>query len=171
MHSAAQTCTNAERGGRDVLGHVHLAALRRCALGDGAQHDGPSRRKRLALRLDHRADRHGSRSVPDHPPSHAAEARRCCACPRTGRRLLRSRASQLRTGVEDNFASTDAAVNGVSVRLEDADVAGNTQLLDMTPGSSLRFLDSALAVGRTFTDPTLRYHDQRSTALMPPART
>ena len=55
--------------------------------------------------------------------------------------------------MEDNFASTDAAVNGVSVRLEDADVAGNTQLLDMTPGSSLRFLDSALAVGRTFTDP------------------
>jgi len=53
----------------------------------------------------------------------------------------------------DNFAATDPAVNGVTIRLA-ADYATRTQskLIDTTPGTT-SFGDAPLAAGRTFTDP------------------
>lgn len=50
----------------------------------------------------------------------------------------------------DSFPTTWAVVNGVSVRV----VSGSASyLVDMTPTSSYGFQDSALVVGKTFTDP------------------
>ncbi len=48
------------------------------------------------------------------------------------------------TGVFDDFTAADPTVNGVIIR--------TTGVLDMTP-STPSFLDAALAVGKTFTDP------------------
>ncbi len=57
------------------------------------------------------------------------------------------------SGVFDDFQASDPAVQGVLIRTEG--------LLDMTPATP-SFLDAALAVGQTFTDPAtgLRVHTQ-----------
>lgn len=56
-------------------------------------------------------------------------------------------------GVFDNFLPADPAVQGVSVRVNrDPAVIAQSRLIDTTPGSASFFHDSALAVGRSFTD-------------------
>jgi hypothetical protein len=54
----------------------------------------------------------------------------------------------------DDFASTDPAVNGVTIRLDPTDLSStdNTLLIDTTP-STATFSDAALAPGQIFTDP------------------
>jgi len=53
----------------------------------------------------------------------------------------------------DNFSSTDAVVNGVSIRIgKDYTKLTQSQLIDATPGTT-SFTDAALGVGKTFTDP------------------
>ena len=54
----------------------------------------------------------------------------------------------------DGFASTDAVVNGISIRLgKDYSQLIQSQLLDATPATT-SFTDSALGAGKTFTDGT-----------------
>ena len=53
----------------------------------------------------------------------------------------------------DNFAATDPAVNGVTVRLAaDYTTRSQSKLIDTTPGTT-SFGDAPLGVGKTFTDP------------------
>jgi chitodextrinase len=57
------------------------------------------------------------------------------------------------TGIFDNFAATDPAVNGVTIRVApNPTTIVQSQLLDATPDTTT-FADSPLAVGRTFADP------------------
>lgn len=53
----------------------------------------------------------------------------------------------------DNFSPTSPVVNGVSIRMAPDYIASSqSQLIDATPNTS-SFVDSALGVGKTFTDP------------------
>lgn len=55
-------------------------------------------------------------------------------------------------GLFDNYAATDAVVNGISIRMGgDYKAISSTKLLDMTPATTSIY-DSALAFGKTFTD-------------------
>jgi len=54
----------------------------------------------------------------------------------------------------DTFSGTDAAVNGLLVRITPDYTAGaHSLLVDTTPGSMMSFFDAALGVGRTLVDP------------------
>lgn len=56
-------------------------------------------------------------------------------------------------GVFDNFLATDPIVKGVSLRVNrEPTVVTQSWLIDTTPGSGTFFQDSALAIGRTFTE-------------------
>lgn len=55
-------------------------------------------------------------------------------------------------GQFDNFSTSAAVVNGVSIRLAPDNSTTQTRLVDTTPGTS-SFADAPLAVGATFTDP------------------
>jgi hypothetical protein len=55
----------------------------------------------------------------------------------------------------DTFSSTSSVANGILIRLSpDYTVSAKPLLYDTTPGSANNFIDSALAVGRTFNDAT-----------------
>jgi hypothetical protein len=56
-------------------------------------------------------------------------------------------------GLFDDFAPTDPAVRGVTIRLnKEPDVIARSKLVDATPGSGQGFSDAPLPVGATFSD-------------------